>query len=319
MKKTIFRIAIVVAAMVLLAAAALIFFGIRQGVRFSQAQYLETAHGHMLLIDGSPVSMSGKDGRFKNLTTGDKVLVAHSSIAESYPGRAEAYLCMKKSDGTASDIPSEVLQSLRELGWLAEQKIEDGKTVTYEYGCVTMSLTIPKNWESQTLQPAEGLTMYGIVFGPKGSEATMALCGYPDGVGFCGTDITFEDTLVAGHPASVAYYHQDGLDRLDHIYFTDIPGDFVLINQGLSSYWEQYGEQIMQIAETVEIRVDTISKDEAERIAKEQMDWDYYAVTSQLDHQSGDWTVTFWSKDREYANFVTVSADGQVIAVSLPE
>lgn len=319
MKKTIFRIALILLAVVLTAAAVLVFVGARQGIRFSEALYMETAHGHMLLIDGSPISMSGKDGMFKKLTTGDKVLVAHGLIAESYPGQAKAYLCMKRSDGTAADIPSDTLDSLRELGWLAEQKIEDGKTVTYEFGCVTMSLTIPKNWESQMLQPAEGLTMYGIVFGPKGSEATMALCGYPDGVGFCGTDITFVDTVVAGYPASVAYYEWDGIERLDHIYFTDIPGDFVLVDRGLSSYWERYGEQIMQIAETVEIRVDTISEAKAREIAEEQMDWDYYAVTSQLDHQSGNWIVTFWSKDREYANFVTVGPDGQVIAISLPE
>ena len=177
MKKTILRIIIVLVAVMLLAAAILLAFGMRQKIRFSEAQYMETAHGHMLLINGSPVSISGKDRSFKNLTTGDKVLVAHGLIAESYPGQAKAYLCIKRADGTASDIPAGILQSLREMGWIAESSAEKGKTVTYEYGCVTMSLTLPKNWESQTLQPAEGIHMYGVQFGPKGSDATVALCG----------------------------------------------------------------------------------------------------------------------------------------------
>ncbi len=319
MKKTIIRIVIVLLAVVLVAAAVLIFFGLRQGIRFSQAQYIETAHGHMLLIDGSPVSMSGKDSLFKKLTSGDKVLVAHGLIAETYPGQAKAYLCIKQSDGTEADIPADILDSLRDMGWLAERQTEEGKTVTYEYGCVTMSLKIPKSWESQTLQPAEGLTMYGIVFGPKGSEATMALCGYPDGVGFCGTDITFVDTTVAGYPASVAYYHMDGLDRLDHIYFTDISGDFAFINQGLSSYWEQYGEQIMQIAETVEIQVDTISQEEALALAEAQFPAEYESASQQLEHQSGNWTVIFRGGNRQLLGTVTVTADGQIGAVSLPE
>lgn len=318
MKKTILRIIIALVAVILLAAAILLFFGMRQGICLREAQYIETAHGHMLLIDGSPVSVSGKDRVFKNLTTGDKVLVAHGLIAETYPGQAKAYLCIKSADGTAEDIPADILQSLRGMGWLAEEKIEDGKVVTYDYGCVTMSLTIPKNWESQTLQPAEGIHMYGIQFGPKGSDATVALCGYPNGAGFCGTDITFVDTTVAGYPASVAYYHWDGLDRLDHIYFTQIPGDFALVDHGLSVYWEQYGQQIMQIAETVKIQVDTISKDAATAIALQQCTWEYHDISQLMDHQTGDWTVTFWNEDWETFAAVTVSADGQVLSVAQP-
>lgn len=119
MKKTIFRIAILAVAVVLLVALALAFFGFRKGIRFSEARYIETLQGHMLLIDGSPVTMYGKDSAFENLTTGDQVLVAHGLIAESYPGQAKAYLCIKQEDGTAEDIPSQITQSLVEMGWLA--------------------------------------------------------------------------------------------------------------------------------------------------------------------------------------------------------
>lgn len=118
MKKTIFRIALILLAVVLTAAAVLVFVGMRQGIRFSEARYIETAHGHMLLIDGSPISMSGKDSLFKNLTTGDRVLVAHGLIAESYPGQAEAYLCIKLKDGVEQNIDENVIASLGELGWL---------------------------------------------------------------------------------------------------------------------------------------------------------------------------------------------------------
>lgn len=119
MKKAIFRILLVVLALVLLAALVLTFVGLRRGIGFSQARYIETLHGHMLLIDGSPISVSGKDGMFKNLTTGDQVLVAHGLIAESYPGQTKAYLCIKKADGSQEDIPVQVLDNLGEMGWLA--------------------------------------------------------------------------------------------------------------------------------------------------------------------------------------------------------
>ena len=125
MKKTIFRIAIVAVAVVLLAALVLVCFGMRQGIRFSEARYIETAYGHMLLLDNSPVSMSGKDGLFDGLTTGDKVLVAHGLIAESYPGQAKAYLCIKLDNGEIQNIPEDVIASLAQMGWLPEYLLKD--------------------------------------------------------------------------------------------------------------------------------------------------------------------------------------------------
>ena len=130
MKKTIFRIALILLAVVLTAAAVLVFVGARQGIRFSEALYMETAHGHMLLIDDGPVSVSGKDSLFKNLTTGDRVLVAHGLIAESYPGQAKAYLCIKQADGTEEDIPEEVLDSLRDMGWIISlEQVSEQKAI----------------------------------------------------------------------------------------------------------------------------------------------------------------------------------------------
>lgn len=74
----------------------------------------------MLILDNSPIQMSvRKDNTklFDKLSDGDKVLVLHDGIAESYPGRTGMYWIFKLSDGSIEDIPGDVLTQLAELGW----------------------------------------------------------------------------------------------------------------------------------------------------------------------------------------------------------
>lgn len=119
MKRTVWRIVTLCLAVVLIAAACLVGVAVHRGISFSEGVYIETDHGNMLLIEGSPISMSGKDSLFDGLTDGDKVFVVHGLIAESYPGQAKAYLCIKQPGNKKGDIPANVIQSLQELGWLS--------------------------------------------------------------------------------------------------------------------------------------------------------------------------------------------------------
>ena len=48
-------------------------------------------------------------------------------------------------------------------------------------------------------------------------------------------------------------------------------------------------------------------EDEVIDLAKEQITWNYYAVTAEQNTETGEWTVTFWSRDRE--TFQTVMVD----------
>ncbi len=118
MKRTAWRIVTLCFIAVLIAAACLVGVAVHRGIGWSEAVYIETNRGNMLLIEGSPISMSGRDSLFDSLTDGDKVFVVHGPIAESYPGQAKAYLCIKQPGDEKGDIPADVIQSLQELGWL---------------------------------------------------------------------------------------------------------------------------------------------------------------------------------------------------------
>lgn len=79
-------------------------------------------NGSILLIDGnSPIVLSTKDpDMLKNLSTGDKIMVFHDGVRESYPAQTLAKMVIKLGGGTKADIPAEVLSQLAELGWIKQ-------------------------------------------------------------------------------------------------------------------------------------------------------------------------------------------------------
>lgn len=85
---------------------------------------------YMVILDErSPVCMSNvkeKEGLFDGLENGDKILVLHDGIRESYPGGTGAYAVFKLAYGNISDIPEQVLNELAELGWWVSSDNQNG-------------------------------------------------------------------------------------------------------------------------------------------------------------------------------------------------
>ena len=95
---------------------------------------LVAQNGTYMLIDGnSPIALSNRqknDKLFEGLENGDKVWVLHDGIEETYPARTGAYAVWKLEDGDMDDIPKGVLDTLRELGWVAQ--VESNESVVQE-------------------------------------------------------------------------------------------------------------------------------------------------------------------------------------------
>ena len=89
----------------------------------STGHILISDNGTYFLIKGnSPVRLSdySENGVLPELKTGDKVLVLHDGIAESYPASTLCRFCIKTGSDSFSDIPEDVISSMTELGWLSE-------------------------------------------------------------------------------------------------------------------------------------------------------------------------------------------------------
>ena len=103
-------------------AVALGFLAIK-GMGISYGIYLEARNNTpMMIVENSPMKMSRRSDRdiFDGLENGDRILVIHSAIAESYPAQTGAYAVIKLWGGDASDISSDVIENLMSMGWITE-------------------------------------------------------------------------------------------------------------------------------------------------------------------------------------------------------
>lgn len=121
MKKKILVIVSVIVCIIIVG----IFVFAGMGISSHTGLYLHSDNGsHLIIMDNSPIVMSDRENEnmFKNLTDGDRILIFHDGIQESYPGRTFVYAYIKLGDGELSDIPEKVLLSLNELGWIAYEE-----------------------------------------------------------------------------------------------------------------------------------------------------------------------------------------------------
>ncbi len=106
---------------VLLLCVAFVWFAAGRSLSFTIGYYLEGENGTVFLIEGtSPIQLSDhtKDGKLgATLSNGDRILVLHDGVAESYPARTGAYGLWKLRDGRIEEIPVSVLDNLMDLGW----------------------------------------------------------------------------------------------------------------------------------------------------------------------------------------------------------
>ena len=121
MKKSKWLIPVIIIGVILVLTVACFVYMAIHGLGFSTGRYLEADNGsHIMVVNNSPTVMSSSNNRniFKNLETGDKILVVHGAVAESYPGQTRAHAVFKLGSGSISDIPQNVIDSLTELGWI---------------------------------------------------------------------------------------------------------------------------------------------------------------------------------------------------------
>ena len=86
---------------------------------YSAGRYIRTENGvHMILLQGSPVVMSGAEELFEGLSTGDEIHIRHGLIRETYPGGTDVTECVFVAAGSLSDIPREILESICPMGYV---------------------------------------------------------------------------------------------------------------------------------------------------------------------------------------------------------
>ncbi len=92
------------------------------GMSVGRALYAKDGSCMLVVDENSPIRMSDRsDGGnlFDGISTGDKILVIHTGIAESYPAQTGAHWLMKIGEGDRDDIPEKIIEELTSMGWLS--------------------------------------------------------------------------------------------------------------------------------------------------------------------------------------------------------
>lgn len=360
----------------------------------STGRCIEASNGsYLILLNNSPVTMTNRtksNTMFQNIETGDKILIVHGLIQETYPGGTGVYFCRKLVDGTTDDIPNEIIQSLSSMGWLAadesgktreiytgtvlsyepvygdeenyllrvkvENDFEEEKMLTivhssdirsvndiapgdriwvecmsegsgtndyrevislveyqnvrYEYAFSNMSLDLPAGWQYEIQEFTENADSYNIAFWPQNqSEGKIRLTYYPYSFGVCGTGLEQEDIrLDNGLRAYQGTY--DNHEIWDFISIKDLPGDYVITNENVDGWWATYGEQAMDIINSIKLAEGIVWENEAIEIASQALKGEFEANRATFDFCEGNWNVHFTDQETQYT--VYVGADGTV-------
>lgn len=120
------KITIVVISVIIIFFVVSISILINKGYGLSVGRYLEDKNGTAILIrENTPILLSSQHNgdMFYKLDIGDRILVIHTGIEESYPAKTGTKAIFKIGNGSIEDIPKKVIDELTELGWLELKEI----------------------------------------------------------------------------------------------------------------------------------------------------------------------------------------------------
>jgi hypothetical protein len=258
----------IVAVFLFLMAFIAIVFGIMttKGYGITEGRFLITATGSYMLIDenNSPIVMSNQSKKdlFTDLSSGDEILVLHDGIQESYPASTGAYYCIKLNDGKPEHIPTSLIESLSEMGWL--KKEISGTRVECVGENYKISITIPDNWEFETdtynsdwiLENLESLKENPTYRGPadtiefRPADANekdgQIVFRFDDSFGVCGTGLESKAVYLGKYAGNMGIYDND-----EKWSFIVLDKNYVIINQS-GDWWNDYEDEVMKILSTIE-------------------------------------------------------------------
>lgn len=212
-----------------------IFLG---GKNITVGLYYNSTDGHFLITD-SPMHMTARKETFSHLNIGDRILVLHGPVAESYPTQTKVYFKLKLQDGTSADAQFAQAQMDRVMPTI-ELPTEPPTICGLPHPTVTagrMILSVPDQWQYEIDEERPTITLW------LDQDKDNSLCFfYSAQWGVCGTGLETQDiTLPSGLTGSMGTYDKKP-------YWSYIALDqHVITLQCDAAWWNQNADQIMEI------------------------------------------------------------------------
>lgn len=142
-------------------------------------------------------------------------------------------------------------------------------SVEYSYQNTNMKLELPEDWDYDIIAAAgdgepgavdESAYRHGIRFWPRNDPSMkLSLCYHINGIGLCGTGVTFEDISFENGLTATKCTEGTNDNFWFFLIYHDVPGDYAVECSTSKTLWSEYEKIIMSILESVEIGKDTLS------------------------------------------------------------
>ncbi len=319
MKQKILVVTGILLTLLLVAGGGLLYLSANH-LAFATGRCIITDNGVCLILLGKePVVLSDRSreqNQFAGLETGDEIRILHGDIQATYPGRTGVYSWKRLQTGSVEDIPTEILEGLRDLGWMvpgrqSQTPQAEYQQVSYEYAHANMTLSLPDGWACEIVEYAENADSFGIHFWPEGVGAgKLRLEYYPRAFGVCGTGLTqVEVELDNGLQGLLGTYDERPI--WDFLTFRGLPGPFsyVVCTENVESWWADYEQEVMDILNRMTLAQGQLWEADAVQIAREALGTETAVYRTDYDFLTGTWSVRFQNPD---GPTVTIDSEGAV-------
>lgn len=142
----------------------------------------------------------------------------------------------------------------------AESSEQDESMTVIQAGSAgVLQVTLPEGWTYDACpEGSDQLRVgdYGIHFYPEDvSQGFIELC-YKDFFGVCGTGLEQKKVTLAGDEANIGTY--DHGDNWDFVSFQGTNKGIVALTYAVEDWWSEYGEQVLEILDTVCLKQDHV-------------------------------------------------------------
>lgn len=178
----------------------------------------------------------------------------------------------------------------------------ENERISIRHGYGNIAIDKLKDWEYELIEYDEERDLFGIRFSPKGEQGKLSFyCSSHFGI--CGTDLETKKDYIGNHTVDIGTYDNDEI--WSHIYFTDTCGKYFVLNDGVSGWWDEYGDTAMHLIETATIDSDVfLSQDDARELTLRYCPDEKFKNTDSIirydfDIITGEWCVNYFADDGE--------------------
>ncbi len=191
----------------------------------------------------------------------------------------------------------------------ATEKITE---VYYEKGYANISLTLKEGWEYDIADEPD-TQEFSVNIYPQGQPKNNLRIAYFNGFGVCGTGLKQEKIKLGRYDAWMGTY--DNNKVWNFISILDTFGDYVILNEGAEEWWDEYGNEAMQILATLKVADGYISEAGAVQIAKDKADSDDEEPQVQFDYEKSAWSVTLSGNNTTDDDTFVIDIYGNIIDI----